>query len=146
MPTIFVNSKEALSKFIGDVRELWDHHKFLRVSLRTGKDRSSDHNAVSHCWYAQIANELREDTAAGVKRYCKLHHAVPILRAEDDDFRGFYDLAVKHNLSYEQKLKAMDFIPMTSVMSVKQMSQYMDAVQADFLKRGVLLEYKDDDK
>lgn len=141
-----INSAESLSRLIGDLRAAWDKHKFLRVNVKTGKDRSLDYNALSHCWYIQVANELREDDAAGVKAFCKLHFGVPILRAEDEDFREFYDTAMKHALTYEQKLKAMRYVPVTSLMTQQQFDRYAHDVQ-DHYRGKVALEFpKEDEK
>lgn len=103
-------------------------------------DRSLDQNAISHVWYEQIARELKDDSALGWKCYCKLHHGIPILRTEDAEFKAFYDGGVKH-FSYERKLEAMKFIPVTSIMTVPQLSDYLIAVQNDFFERGVRLEF-----
>jgi hypothetical protein len=135
-----INSETSLQTFIGDMRELFRVHKFVKVSAKVGKARSIDQNGVSHVWYAQIARELREDDEVGWKGYCKLHHAVPIMRAEDPEFRQFYDLAIK-GLSYEQKLSAMKFMPVTSLMTKLQLNAYLEAMQNDFLERGVKLEF-----
>jgi hypothetical protein len=143
--TTTINSTESLSKFIGDIREAWNRHKFLRVSVKTGKDRSLDYNALSHCWYIQVANELREDDAAGVKAFCKLHFGVPILRAEDADFREFYDAGMKNVLTYEQKVKAMRFVPVTSLMTQAQFDNYAHQVQDHYAGR-VALEFPKKDE
>jgi hypothetical protein len=140
MSAIVVNSAESLQRAIGDLRSLWDRHKFLRVSVKAGKDRSVPQNSLSHAWYAQIARELREDDELGWKCYCKLHHGVPILRAEDEEFRANYDAVIKP-LSYEQKLIAMRCWPVTSLMTKEQLSKYAEAVQTDFAQRGVRLEF-----
>ena len=129
--------------FIGEIRSLWDKHKFLRVSIKTGKDRSLPQNAITHAWYSQLARELREDDELGWKCYCKLHHGIPILRAEDDEFRGAYD-AVVRPLAYEKKLIAMRHWPVTSLMTKDQLSKYAEAMQADFLRRGVRLEFPEE--
>ncbi len=141
---IIINSEASLMKGLGDIRELYRQHKFLRANVKAGKDRSLDQNAISHAWYQQLAMELREDDAMGWKCYCKLHHGVPILRAENDDFRAFYDRSIK-GLSYEQKLQAMRFLPVTSLMTVKQLSAYLVAVQADFGGRGVFLMFPNEE-
>lgn len=107
------------------------------------KRRSVSQNSISHAWYGQIAKELREDDSLGWKCYCKLHIGVPILRAEDDDFRYFYDTAIK-GMTYERKLNAMKFLPVTSLMDKAQKSKYLEAVQAEFLPRGVKLEFPAD--
>lgn len=143
MTAIVINSPDSLQRAIGDLRDMWNRHKFLRVSVKTGKDRSLDQNAISHCWYEQLARELREYDALGWKCECKLLHGVPILRAEDEEFRHFYDSAIKSSLSYEEKLSAMKFVPVTSVMTKPQLSKYLEAVQSHFAKRGVRLEFPD---
>lgn len=102
--------------------------------------RSTEQNSISHAWYSQIANELPEDDALGWKCYCKLHHGVPILRAEDAQFKEFYDSAIK-GMDYEKKLTAMRFLPVTSLMDKPQLSAYLESVQADFMRRGVMLEF-----
>lgn len=141
MSATVVNSEPLLSKIIGDLREAFREHKYLRVTVKTGKDRSLSQNDISHAWYAQIANELREAPASKVKAECKLVHGVPILRAEDEDFRKFYDAAIKKHLSYEEKLEAMEFVPVTSLMTVKQLSQYLVDMQDAYRRRGVALEF-----
>ncbi len=102
------------------------------------KKRTKDQNAFSHAWYEEISLALPEDDALGWKCYCKLHHGVPILRAEDEEFRAAYDTAIK-GLTYEQKLLAMRIMPVTSRMNVRQLTKYADAVRDDFAARGVAL-------
>jgi hypothetical protein len=137
---LVINSQESLQSAIGNLRDAWARHKFLRVNVKTGVDRSINQNALTHAWYGQMARELREDDELGWKCYCKLHHGVPILRAEDEEFRNTYDSAIK-GLSYEQKLKVMRLLPVTSLMTKEQLSKYAEAVQADFAQRGVRLEF-----
>lgn len=139
MSAITINSADSLSRFFGEMRELYHEHRFLRVSVKTGKSRSVSQNAFTHAWYGQIARELREDDDLGWKCYCKLHHGVPILRAEDSDFREAYDAVIKP-LDYEKKLIAMRQWPVTSLMTKKQLTKYADMVRDDFYQRGVLLE------
>lgn len=140
MTTITVNSAESLQQLLGDVREKWNKHKFLRVSIKTGKDRSIDQNSITHAWYAQIARELQDETETGWKSHCKLHYGVPILRTEDEEFHLAYDAVIKP-LAYENKLIAMRHWPVTSLMTKDQLSQYAVAMQADFARHGVRLEF-----
>lgn len=142
MTTAVINSDNSLQSFIGEIRELYRVHRYVKVSAKTGKARSLDQNAISHAWYEQLARELREDDALGWKCYCKLHHGVPILRAEDEDFREAYDATIK-GMTYEQKLKAMRLLPVTSLMTKEQLSKYLEAMQGDFERRGVRLEFPD---
>lgn len=139
-----VNSDESLQRFFGSARELYQKHRFLRISIKTGKARSLPQNAITHVFYEQIARELKEDDALGWKCYCKLHHGVPILRAEDGEFREVYDLAIK-GMTYEKKLKVMRYFPVTSLMSKDQLSRYAKEVQDDFFSRGVILNFPGDE-
>lgn len=138
-----INSDSSLQSFIGEAREMYRQHRYVKASLKTGKARSLDQNSISHAWYEQIARELREDDALGWKCYCKLHHGVPILRAEDEEFREAYDATIK-GMAYEQKLMVMRMLPVTSLMTKPQLSKYLEAMQADFVAKGVLLEFPDD--
>lgn len=104
------------------------------------KKRTLGQNAQSHVWYKQIADELPDDNKQGWARYCKLHHGCPILCAEDEGFREFYELAIDP-LDYEQRLKAMDYTPVTRLMKTTAFNLYFEALQDDFFNRGVRLEF-----
>jgi Fe-S cluster assembly scaffold protein SufB len=143
MPSFVINSDLALQTVLGELRELYRQHRYVKITAKAGSARSLDQNAISHAWYEQLSRELREDDALGWKSYCKLHHGVPILRAEDEDFRVAYDRVIKP-LAYEQKLAAMKFWPVTSLMTKEQLSKYAEAMQVDFLRRGVRLEFPEE--
>lgn len=134
-----INSASSYSDAIAAIRELYQKHKYLIVSLRIGKDRSLDQNAISHCWYDAISKQLGENTPEGVKCECKLIYGLPILCAEDEDF-AIMILAMLKNLTYEEQVKAMRYIDVTSLMSVHQMTRYLDSMQKEYAKQGVILE------
>lgn len=139
MTSLLINSEHSLQSSIGDLREMYAKHKFLKLNVRAGKDRSLDQNAISHAWYEQIARELREDDVIGWKSFCKLHFGVPIMRI-DTEFKAVYDASIKL-LSYEQKLIAMRSWPVTSLMTKEQLSKYLEAMQQHFAGQGVQLEF-----
>ena len=134
-------TEPQLQNIIGDLRQAYKANGFVEVDIRTGKRRSDDQSALSHVWYEQIARELREHSAHEVKRECKLIFGVPILRAEEPDFRDQYDALIKSRFTYEEKLQMMDFFPVTSLMTTDQLSRYLEAMQAAYAKRGVSLEF-----
>lgn len=144
MTEIIVNSERALSEAIGAIREAFGRSKFIRLIIRE-KVRSLNQNDQAHVWYEQISLELREDTALGVKCTSKLNVGVPIMRSIDADFRAFYDKCLKP-LSYEDKIDAMKYFPVTSLMPVDAASQYLEALRTFWAKRGVTLEFKNKDK
>lgn len=138
-----LNSEIALQTFIGNLRELWQARRYLEASIKEGRGRSLEQNAVLHGWFGQVARELREDDERGVKRFCKLHFGVPILRVEDDEFREAYDQVVRP-LAYEDKLRAMDILPVTSRMTTLQLDKCMTDIQDHYRKHGVALAYPKD--
>lgn len=138
-----VNSDASLQDVLGIMREVYGQRRYLEVSIKQGKGRSVEQNAVLHGWFGQVARELREDDARGVKRFCKLHFGVPILRSEDEDFREAYDAVIK-SMPYEKKLVAMDILPVTSVMTTKQLDQCMTDIQDHYAAKGVVLVYPKD--
>lgn len=143
MTDINVYSDATLSQALVEVRETYRKHGRAKVRVTAGR-RSLNLNNISHVWYAQMAIEDRQDDARGHRRYCKLHHGVPILRADSEDFREAYD-AVIRPLDYSLKLVAMDHWPVTSLMDNAQMTKYLEAVRDDYRdNRGVILEFPQD--
>lgn len=142
--TLTINSALSLHKAIQHLSEEWEEHKFLRINIRSGQDRSLSQNALSHVWYGEVSRRLKEQTPEEVKCECKLRFGVPILRAEDEDFREMYDAAIRRHLTYEQKLRAMRYLPVTSLMTKNQLSRYLEAVQKEYADRGLALEFPQD--
>lgn len=140
---VVVNSKKTLEVCITALSEAWERGKYLRVSWKTGRDRSMDQQALAECWYRQISHELGEGTPEDVKCECKLRFGVAILRAGDEEFRAIWDEKFKGRIDYEQKLALMRYLPVTSLMSTEQMTAYLDTVQKEMARRGVLLESRD---
>jgi hypothetical protein len=109
----------------------------MTVTAKDGRDRSLDQNALQWVWAAEAGNQLGE-TPDEVQRRWKLHHGVPILREDSEDFRQFYDRALKP-LSYTLKLEAMRFVPVTSEMKVRQMVRFMDAIWKECGEQRIVL-------
>lgn len=110
-------------------------------------NRSDAQNRLAFRWYKEISRHLPDDTAEGWRAYCKLTIGVPILRAENVDFRADYD-AIIRGLAYEQKLRLMQSpidLPVTSLFKVEQFREYLDQVQRHFAKEGVQLTSGDDE-
>ena len=110
----------------------------LTVQHKQGADRSLDQNHLQFLWANEFAAAMGDRTGAEVRHDWKLRHGVPILRAEDEGFRASYDKSLK-GLSFAEKLALMEYIPVTSLMTVKQMTAYLDAVQREALSQGVRL-------
>jgi len=97
--------------------------------------RSFDQNSIINAMYGDIANQSDHEGVVDVRRRCKLHFGVPILRAHDADFRAVYDKIVRPH-DYEDKLKIMDFLPVTSRMKKPQATEYIETVMREHVQKG----------
>lgn len=135
-----VNSEPALHKLLGDLREQFRQHKYLKVKATNGKRRTLDQNALMHAWYTQMALEDRQHSQQEHARYCKWTHGVPILCLDDPEYRELCRTCLGP-LGYEARLIAMDHWPVTRLMTKDQESAYLKALQDDYERRGVILEF-----
>ena len=106
--------------------------------------RSQKQNGLAFRWYKE-RGKYRGETIEQERAFCKLHYGVPILRAESETFRRSYDAILKP-LEYHDKLQAVeDFdLPVTRLMTTKQFGDYLDAVDRESAKLGLLLSKPDD--
>lgn len=116
--------------------------KPVTVTITSGPRRSLSQNALIHKWFGEIATAMHQ-TPEEIKNHCKAWHGVPILLAEDPEFSAFYLEAVKP-LTVEQKLAAMRFIPVTSIMTKDQLSRFADSVFAEYTRQGIALTLPED--
>lgn len=112
----------------------------ITVSWTQGASRSQAQNRLAQRWFADVSTQLGDHTHEEVRAMCKLVFGVPILRAENDAFRVSYDATMKR-LPYEAKIdaiKAFD-LPVTRLMTVKQMTAFMDEMHRHWTSQGVRL-------
>lgn len=133
------------SRVIKDFAGLVEVFKLLRnlalpltLEWRKGADRSLEQNALMWRWAGEFAAQMGDRTAKDVQAEWKLTIGVPILRSENDGFRAFYDRALKP-LPYPDKLDAMEYVPVSSQMTVPQMRAFMDAIQQQGAENGIRL-------
>jgi hypothetical protein len=112
----------------------------ITVTWTQGAPRSHAQNRLAQRWFTDIATQLGDQTHEDVRAECKMRFGVPILRAENEAFRLSYDRVIKP-LPYEEKLEAIKAfdLPVTRLMTVKQMTDFMDAMQKHWSIQGVRL-------
>lgn len=137
-----INSEASKIAFYATVDKLYQEHKYITFSApRIGADRSLSSNALSHCWY-NYADKMLSEQIGTSRNFCKLHFGIPILRAEDNEFRVMYGQVIMSH-AYETKLSIMKYLPVTSLMSREQMARYLTAVQVHYAENhGLVLESK----
>lgn len=137
MVTRILRGPECVEK----LANLLNVRKFpMTVTITAGEIRRGKQNRLAQRWFTDISRQLGDQTHEDVRAFCKLTIGVPILRAENEAFRASYDKTMRP-LDYETKLEAMKSldIPVTRMMTVKQMTAFMDEVSQFWTKRGIRL-------
>lgn len=129
---------EAFIRFLGNAKLP------LTVEWVQGRDRTRQQNSMQWLWATEAANQLGDRTASEIQHEWKLRFGVPILREDSPEFRDLYDRALKP-LPYELKVRAMEYVPVTSQMKVRQMVRYLDTIQRECAQQGIWLTEPDPD-
>lgn len=106
------------------------------------ESRSDKQNRLAFSWY-QIMGAMTGHGKEYERAYCKWTYGIPILRRDDEEFNRFYSQALQR-LTYEQQLKAMEYLPVTSLMGVRQFAEYLTTVDNEAGARGIRLPRPDD--
>lgn len=139
-----INSKESLSSAITKIGAMFGEHKYLVVSVRVGRDRTLDQNALWFAIYQRIAEVTGMGDAEYCRKYCKLHFGVPIMLRDDEWFRVGWDKVIR-NLPYEDKIELMgpcallgeEGFPVTRLFNRKQGVEYAEKIVHIFTGKGV---------
>lgn len=119
--------------------------KPLSVEIREAEDpRTLAQNNLSFRWYADAGKQTGH-TPQEVRAYCKLHIGIGILKSGTSKlcrkFAAQYDEIVRP-LPYEKKLELMlppIELPVTSLMTKKQKSEYLNQMQRHYAEQGIYL-------
>lgn len=57
---MIVNSEKSLYELFDTLKKQYDKDKYLRVDVKTGKQRTSTQNASMHLWWQWVAETLQE--------------------------------------------------------------------------------------
>lgn len=137
------NSETAWKNLFSHLEGVKKEDKYARVKVDAGK-RTLPQNALKSVWYGDIARQRGDVTAKDVERECKYKYGLPILRR--DPFRDFvfkaidgFDNFKKYKTEnygeltgLEIKHLSMDSYAVTSIMSVKELSEYAGMMQSDY--------------
>lgn len=137
MPTLILREPSHVATLAS---RLLERKLPLTVSWTQGDSLSRRQQRLSFRWYQDISRQLGDQDTETVRADCKVTHGVPILCADDDAFREDWARSIGR-FDYEgqrQIVKRLQ-VPVTSLMKVKQMTAYLDAIQQQYLPQGVRL-------
>lgn len=132
------------SRILRDDLELSQWERVLRsqqfpmtVSVTKGARRSLPQNSTFHAWTGQIAAETGQ-SATEAKAEIKLRYGLPIMEAENQAWVAEWE-PLYGPLSYAQRLKLFEVLPLTSKMTTPQMAALMNEVQREYRAQGIAL-------
>lgn len=100
------------------------------------ESRSLKQNRLAFLWF-RIRGEATGHGRHYERCLLKYLYGIPILR-ERKEFNEFYEAALDH-LDYQQKLDSMEFIPVTSLMTVKEFVEFLNIVDQESASIGIVL-------
>lgn len=117
----------------------------LTVTFVKGEARRNRQNRLAFIWYTEIAMQLGDQTAHEARAECKVIYGAPILCEEVPAFAVSW-AKLRQRMTHEEILEFVreTELPITRLMTVAQMSRYMDAVQRHYAPMGVRLTHPDD--
>lgn len=109
----------------------------VTVSLTKGARRSLPQNSTLHLWTGQIAAETSQ-TQAEAKAEIKLRFGLPIMERDRPDWVAKWS-PLYTPLTYAMRLRLFEAVPLTSLLTTRQMAEMMDAIQKEYRSQGVFL-------
>ena len=100
------------------------------------KPRTIPQNKLIYLAYKRIGDTLYGGDELHARRECKLCIGCRILYCESESFVHTFDKVIRP-LPHETRLEAMDLISVSSIMTKKQATQYIDNVLNQYTLRGV---------
>jgi hypothetical protein len=76
MPEIIINSAHSKELFIAQMSKLYDEHKYLRVTVKTGKQRTQAQNRALHKYLTMLSDALN-DAGLDMKKTLKPDIDIP---------------------------------------------------------------------
>jgi len=141
---LIVNSAPSLTECITKISAMFSSHKHLTITIRPGKDRSTEQNSLAFAIYKRVASVLDSESVEGVRAYCKLMIGVPILERDVEGYAGeFRKLFGK--IAYEGQIYLMGpnkvfgkyGYPVTSLMGTKQFTEYIEKIADHYAQQHV---------
>lgn len=131
--------KQLHHRLFQDIRKI---NKTVTIQVTEGdrKHRSMSQNNLSHKWYRDIARFLGDVTPEEVKIECKRKFGLPILRATSQSFNEACESSID-GLGHEALKKLLEYFDVTSLMSVSEMSEYLEDVYHFYNFQGASLEW-----
>lgn len=137
MPTRIIREPghiEALKQMLGNVKLP------ITVSWAQGAPRTDAQNRLAFRWYMDVATQLGDRGFATARAQSKVQFGAPILCRDNEPFSRSW-ARLRSRFSHEEIVEFVreTELPMTSIMHLKQMVEYMEEMERYWRGLGVQL-------
>ena len=142
----FILNKGDAIKPIGDYLRKLDYSKPCLVTIQEyKKDRNLAQNRLINKCYTEIGKHNKGNGYAYERGFYKFNLGCPILVRDSADFAAFYNTLLEL-YEYEEMIKVMstEIISVSSLMNIKQCSEYIDNIYQSAHERGIYLSKEED--
>lgn len=92
------------------------------------KDRSLAQNKLAFQWYAELGKQSGNGKEFE-RNFCKWTYGMPILMQRDDEKIHEFYMTLIDNLTYEQRVAAMEYTDVTRMFKVKEFTEYLQSME-----------------
>lgn len=103
--------------------------------------RTTQQNTMFYALYRDIAEQKSDQSLLDIRKECKLHYGIKILKAKDPEFCDWYDKNVKP-WPYEAKLTLMEHLDVTSKFDKDEGTEYINTILTEYQKQGLYLAHE----
>lgn len=136
MPSMVIRDPADILRLVARLKKL---KLPLTVSWVQGEDRTRAQNSLLHQWFGQVAAHYGDRTMTDVKGDCHVEYGLAI-RLRDPVFAWVWARTGAHLTPEEQRrFFAKKGLPMSSVMKLPELNEYMTAMSKDYRAEGVYL-------
>lgn len=131
-----IHTDEDWTKFLAF---MGDMHPPYRITVMKGEGRSLDQNALLHLWLGEIATQSPDMNLIDIKGQCHRKYGLPI-RLQDPQFAWVWE-RTGAKMNYEQQCAFLvsGVMNVSSGMTTKQLTEYLDAMEKDYRAKGFRL-------
>ena len=133
-----IDTSEELGEFVGLCEQYVLQGKPIRLSLSVGRDRSAEQNRLMWQWARDVSDQTGY-TPEEVQAEWKANYGIPILSRDDENMHEVFGRIPWKEGDRESIMRMLRFLPVTSEMTVKQMTELLELVHEYHTRFGIVL-------
>lgn len=109
------------------------------MTIGDGDARTLSQNALLHKWFGEVARHFGDINFIGAKGQCHHQYGLPIRQRNEQFAWVWKQTGAKLDHERQCKMLASGTLNISSAMSVKELTEYMDAMKREYAEQGCFL-------